>query len=77
MEANIERLHMPEIIETGLVYDPPEGWMYGFPKPYKPYVGESLADTLLRDGYPQRKMDIGTRHCRFLGARENIDKYVP
>ena len=35
------------------IYDPPSGWMYGFPKQYKPaYEGEPIEDTLLRDGYP-------------------------
>src|SRR5690606_34385280 len=49
-------------------YDPPAGWRYGFPKPYRPLANESLADTLLRDGYPQREIDNGgARHCRFIG----------
>ena len=39
-------------VKTVLMYDPPAGWMYGFPKPYKPFPGESLRETLLRDGYP-------------------------
>lgn len=48
------------------VYDPPAGWMYGFPKQYKPLPGESLAETLLRDGYPQHEIDNGmANHVRF------------
>lgn len=48
------------------IYDPPSGWMYGFPKPYLPLPGESLADTLKRDGYPQRDLDQGmANHVRF------------
>ena len=35
------------------MYDPPSGWMCGFPRPYKPLPGESVADTLRRDGYPK------------------------
>ena len=38
---------------TITMYDPPSGWMYGFPKPYKPlYPREPVEHTLLRDGYP-------------------------
>jgi hypothetical protein len=52
-----------------VLYDPPSGWKYGFPKPYKPLAGETLEQTLLRDGYPQRELDSlgGARHVRFLG----------
>jgi hypothetical protein len=50
------------------LYDPPSGWRYGFPKPYKPLEGESLKETLLRDGYPQKEIDRGGhKHCRFIG----------
>ena len=24
------------------IYDPPEGWRWGFPKPYRPLPGEDL-----------------------------------
>jgi hypothetical protein len=48
------------------IYDPPAGWRYGFPKPYFPKEGETLDDTLLRDGYPQREIDDGmARYVRF------------
>ena len=48
------------------MYDPPAGWRYGFPKPYLPKFGESLADTLRRDGYPQHEIDNGgAEHVRF------------
>lgn len=52
-----------------LVYDPPSGWLYGFPKPYVPaYPGEPLCDTLLRDGYPQEEIDRGgDTHVSFWG----------
>ena len=36
-----------------VLYDPPSGWMYGFPKEYKPLENESLEETLIRDGYPE------------------------
>lgn len=57
-----------------LLYDPPSGWRYGFPRPYRPLEGESLADTLLRDGYPQREIDNGgAKYCRFIGEREELE----
>jgi hypothetical protein len=57
-----------------LLYDPPSGWMYGFPRPYLPLEGETLEQTLLRDGYPQKEIDQGgARHCRFVGTRDELD----
>lgn len=38
------------------VYDPPSGWRFGFPRPYKPLEGETLAETLRRDGYPEKEL---------------------
>jgi hypothetical protein len=56
------------LVESDLLYDPPSGWAYGFPKRYRPRPGETLIDTLLRDGYPQHEIDDGgTRHVRFIG----------
>jgi len=54
------------------LYDPPSGWKYGFPKEYKPLPGESLEDTLRRDGYPETLMKLGIRHCRFIGDIEDL-----
>jgi len=39
-----------------LLYDPPSGWLYGFPKPYRPLPGESIEETLRRDGYPEKEI---------------------
>jgi hypothetical protein len=47
------------------MYDPPEGWRHGFPRPYKPKPGETLAQTLLRDGYPKRLLKLAKHHTRF------------
>lgn len=56
-----------------LIYDPPSGWMYGFPKPYMPREGETLAETLLRDGYPQHEIDQGMdKHVRFISSGETF-----
>lgn len=57
-----------------LIYDPPSGWRYGFPKPYLPHPGETLRETLLRDGYPLHEIDNGgAKHCRFIGPREELE----
>lgn len=60
-----------------LIYDPPSGWMYGFPKPYNPLPGETMRDTLLRDGYPAKDVDFACQHCRFLGSKEELDNLFP
>jgi len=46
-------------------YDPPSGWKYGFPKIYKPLRGETLEDTLRRDGYPESLMSLAKTSTRF------------
>ena len=57
----LDRKHVP-------LYDPPSGWQYGFPKPYKPLKGESIEDTLRRDGYPEHLLEQGlAKHTRFIG----------
>jgi hypothetical protein len=58
------------------MYDPPSGWMCGFPRPYKPLPGESVADTLRRDGYPE-KMDPNWAgdHCRFWDGEQEPRRY--
>jgi hypothetical protein len=65
------------------IYDPPSGWRYGFPKPYKPLPHETLNQTLLRDGYPQAEIDWGAaNYVRFWetdldkpGGRDTLFKY--
>jgi hypothetical protein len=44
------------------MYDPPGGWRYGFPKPYKPQEGETLRETLIRDGYPEKEIISDDKH---------------
>lgn len=65
-----------------ILYDPPSGWKYGFPKPYKPRVVKGKVEpiwrTLIRDGYP--KMEGGmtihqnARHTRFIGDVADYDE---
>lgn len=52
---------------VGYLYDPPSGWKFGFPRVYEPLEGESLADTLVRDGYPKGDAEFAARYCRFIG----------
>lgn len=56
------------------LYDPPSGWMYGFPKQYLPLEGEELKDTLIRDGYPAKDAEWAANHTRFWSQnnKENI-----
>ncbi len=57
-----------------LLYDPPSGWKYGFPKVYAPLEDETLEQTLLRDGYPQKEIDnAGAKYCRFIGTKEELE----
>jgi hypothetical protein len=58
-----------------LLYDPASGWRFGFPKPYEPLPGESLKETLIRDGYPEKDAQMiedGRLWCRFIGPSEEI-----
>lgn len=58
-----------------MLYDPPEGWMHGFPKEYRPLPGESVEETLIRDGYPKSLIEKGyAGHCRFIGTDEELAK---
>lgn len=55
-----------QLYDGTVLYDPPIGWKYGFPKPYTP--GLDLKDQLLKDGYPQSEIDsLGDNlHVRFI-----------
>ena len=56
-----------------LMYDPPNGSKYGFPKKYEPLPDEELKDTLLRDDYPQEEIDKGGhKNVRFVGPIAEI-----
>ena len=49
---------------------------YGFPKEYKPLPGETLEETLRRDGYPQKEIDLGmASHCRFWEQEVDTDDW--
>jgi hypothetical protein len=37
--------------------DPPEGWRYGFPKPYDRKANPDFYAWLVKEGYPQSMID--------------------
>lgn len=47
------------------IYDPSGGWKYGFPKQYLPLPGETVEETLRRDGYPESLVELAEKHSRF------------
>lgn len=56
-----------------VLYDPPGGWKYGFPRPYQPLKGESLKETLVRDGYPKDKAEDASKYTRFIGSKIELE----
>jgi hypothetical protein len=52
------------------IYDPPEGWRFGFPKPWPsalPTTTDNLAAQLKADGYPDHAIPVALDHTRFIG----------
>lgn len=60
-------------MSTEVLYDPPSGWRYGFPRLYQPGTKETVEQTLIRDGYPAKDAAFGAKHCRFIGPQEALD----
>jgi hypothetical protein len=58
------------------VYDPPTGWRFGFPRRYSPLAGETIEQTLIRDGYPEREAGWAADCCRFweVDDKPQLDK---
>jgi hypothetical protein len=63
------------------IYDPPEGWRFGFPKVWP--VGlrrtsANLAAQLKADGYPASAIPVALDHTRFIGKFEMLtyDKWM-
>lgn len=55
---------------ANVLYDPPEGWRYGFPKVWPSFLQVTTGNIkreLERNGYPKRDSDFASRHCRFIG----------
>jgi hypothetical protein len=47
---------------TRLWVDPAEGWKYGFPKIYDPETDGTVADWLLKQGYPENLLKFPSRY---------------
>lgn len=43
----------------------PDGWKYGFPKPYNPRENETAKDWAIRNGYPKELADKSYTRYRF------------
>lgn len=55
---------------TRLEYDPPFGWMHGFPKLWPKGLEktpENIAIQLIKDGYPIKDVPSACRRIRFIG----------
>lgn len=50
-----------------LVIDPPQGWMYGFPKPVPTFKTHGdFVKWMLQQGYPKKLIREGNlEHCRY------------
>lgn len=46
-----------------LMIDPPEGWRYGFPKPYN--CNLTLDDQLIQAGYPKEDLEFISKYTRW------------
>ena len=53
-----------------MLYDPPSGWQFGFPKRWPQGLErtkENLAIQLIKDGYPIEDIPLAVKHTRFMG----------
>jgi hypothetical protein len=48
-----------------LMYDPPSGWKFGFPKEYTPHNGLTVKELLIKDGYPPEDAEFASKHTRY------------
>ena len=60
-----------------VMFDPPSGWMYGFPKPIPLNIignDEALTQLLIDAGYPSRDIPLALRHSRYWDYKEDLDE---
>lgn len=56
-----------------LYIDPPDGWRYGFPRPYINPENLPIAQWLHDNGYPEKLLAQGmANHCRYIGTDEEL-----
>ena len=53
--------------------DPPEGWVYGFPKPVPDNI-DDIIPWLLSEGYPQAEIDACGVHFHVLYWLDDVDE---
>lgn len=56
------------------IYDPPNGWRFGFPKAWPEGLersDENLEIQLMLDGYPAKDIPLALLHTRFIGEYED------
>lgn len=56
------------------MYDPPDGWRYGFPKLVKDTTWETALKLLEASGYPKRNYDIAKKYGRYIHYPEGYSK---
>jgi hypothetical protein len=60
-----------------MIFDPPEGWRYGFPKTI-PKDCKSISEWLKECNYPEHLMELAERHSRYIDSdREGFDNLCP
>lgn len=60
-----------------MIYDPPSGWQYGFPKPWPKGLQrttQNIIRQLIKDGYPINGIRKNAEHTRFIGDWEELEK---
>lgn len=52
--------------QRGVLYiDPPDGWRYGFPKPFHIEPYDSLLNWLINNSYPKDNAEWAAANCSF------------
>lgn len=56
-----------EIYDKPIMVDPPQGYMYGFPKLYSRVENPNFYKWIVKEGYPQEEIKKyeGQFYCRF------------
>lgn len=51
-------------IKGKFMVDPPNGWKYGFPRPYNDKTDGPFKDFLIKNGYPEKHATWASEHTR-------------
>lgn len=47
------------------IIDPPQGWLYGFPRPYDETLDAPMREFLIQHGYPEKDVEFALQHMRW------------